>query len=91
MHRDPFSRRCRVSVWGLGGGWNGNGSDYRLAHGVGEPRVALLGWSGGESERDAGTRGVDQDRGVKNIDTEPPGLGDSGDEPLQHSDAFVYH
>jgi hypothetical protein len=25
-----------------------------------------------------------------NIDTELPGLGDAGDEPLQHGNAFVY-
>ena len=65
--------------------------EYRLAHGLGEPGVAFLGWGGGESERDAGARGVEQGCGVSNIDTEPPGLGDAGDEPLQHRNAFVYH
>ena len=67
--------------WGLGGG-NGDRGEYRVAHGVGESRVALLGRDGGESERDAGTRSMNQGRGVNNVDTEPPGFGDAGDEPL---------
>jgi hypothetical protein len=84
VHRDPFGRRYRVgsSDWGLGGGGDGEGCEYRLAHGLGEPRVAFLGWGGDESERDAGARCVDQVRGVSDIDAEPPGLGDAGDEPV---------
>jgi len=35
-----------------------------------------------ESERDADTRSMSQGRGVNNVDTEPPGFGDAGDEPL---------
>ena len=43
---------------------------------------ALLGRDAGESERDADTRSMNQGRGVNNVDTEPPGFGDAGDEPL---------
>ena len=42
---------------------------------------ALLGRDAGESERDADTRSMNQGRGVNNVDTEPPGFGDAGDEP----------
>jgi hypothetical protein len=93
VHRDPFSCwRCVGSfVWGLGGGRDGDGGEYRLAHGLRESRVTLLRWGGRKSERDACTRGVDQVRGVSNIDTEPPGLGDAGDETLKHRNAFMYH
>jgi hypothetical protein len=90
VHRDLFGRRCLVGsfVRGLGGSRNGDGSEYRFAHGLGEPRVAFLGRGSGESERDAGTRGVDQVRGVSNINTEPPGLGDAGHEALQERNAL---
>ena len=92
VHRNPLGRWCRVgsSVWGLGGGRDGDGGEYRLAHGFGEPGVAFLGCGGGESEGDAGARGVDQVRGVSNVDAELPGLGDAGDEPVQHGNAFMY-
>jgi hypothetical protein len=73
----------------LAGCSNSDGGEDRLAHRRGEPRVAFLGWGGGESERDASTCGVDQKRGVSNIDTEPPCLGDTGNEPLQHLNTFV--
>jgi hypothetical protein len=39
VYRGPFSRRCRVgsSVWGVGAGRNGEGGEYRVAHGLGSP------------------------------------------------------
>src|SRR4029077_19779298 len=92
-HRDPLVGRCRVgcSVWGLAGAGNGDGGEYRLAHGFGEPWVAVLGWGGGESEGDAGAGCVEQVCGVRNVDAESPGLGDAGDEGLQERNALLYH
>src|SRR5207244_3448646 len=93
VQRGPFGRRGRAGWvgWGLGGIGNGDGGKYGLAHGLGDPGVAFRGWGGGESDRDAGAGGVDQARGVRNIDPESPGLGDAGHEALQERNALVYH
>jgi hypothetical protein len=56
-----------------------------------QPWVAPFSWGGGESERDSGTRSVDQIGGESNVDTEPSGLSDSCDETLKYCNAFVYH